>query len=273
MISDLKDAESLMKLSYPSAGKVRPNRITATSLLARVYLYVKDWVNADREATAVINAGLYGLAPITTLFQRNSIETIWEITSNNELLNTEQAGVFIPASATSIPTYPVTNSLLTAFEPGDLRKQNWLKSTIAGNPSVVYYYPYKYKERSSTSPVKEYNIIFRLAELYLIRAEAKAMQDDLTIALQDINAVRGRAGLQAFSANNRNDILLQIEKERQTELFCEWGDRWLNLKRTDRADAVLNTLKGSFWQSTDKSYPIPSTELTYNPALIQNPGY
>ena len=177
-----------MKSAYSSPGTLRPNRYTATALLARVYLYAKDWVNADREASAVINSGLYNLASVTGLFQKTSSETIWDIISNNELLNTEEAGLFIPATATSIPAFRVSNSLLNAFESGDQRKQSWLKSTTVGTPAITYYYPYKYKERLSTSPVKECNIIFRLGELYLIRAEAKAMQDDFSSALQDIIA-------------------------------------------------------------------------------------
>ena len=60
--------------------------------------------------------------------------------------------------------------------------------------------------------------------------------------------------------------------ERQTELFCEWGNRWLDLKRTGTAGTVLSAEK-SGWQSRDTLYPVPDAQLQLNPKLTQNPGY
>jgi starch-binding outer membrane protein, SusD/RagB family len=60
--------------------------------------------------------------------------------------------------------------------------------------------------------------------------------------------------------------------ERQTELFCEWGSRWLDLKRTGTATAVLGTLKPG-WKATDVLYPVPNPQLQVDNLLTQNPGY
>jgi len=85
--------------------------------------------------------------------------------------------------------------------------------------------------------------------------------------------IRTRAGLPNTTANNQAALIDAVIHERQVELFTEWGHRWLDLKRTNRADAVLGILKGSNWQSTDILYPIPQSEIQNNLNIIQNPGY
>jgi hypothetical protein len=89
----------------------------------------------------------------------------------------------------------------------------------------------------------------------------------------DLNIVRTRAGLPNTIANDKNSLLSAIEHERQVELFAEWGHRWFDLKRTGRADAILGIEKAPNWQFTDALYPIPFSELQFNPTLTQNPGY
>ena len=116
-------------------------------------------------------------------------------------------------------------------------------------------------------------MVIRLAEIYLIRAEARAHQNNIAGAQSDINAIRGRAGLANTAAADQNSLLLAIEKERKLELFTEWGHRWFDLKRTNRSDAVLGPVKAPGWQSTDALYPIPFTEIQNNRNVTQNPGY
>jgi hypothetical protein len=116
--------------------------------------------------------------------------------------------------------------------------------------------------------------VLRLAEQYLIRAEARANQNNIAGAVDDINVIRTRAGLPAVSQGvSKDQCLLAIEQERRIELFTEWGHRWFDLKRTNRADAVLSTLKSPNWQSADRLYPIPQSELETDVHLNQNPGY
>ena len=154
-------------------------------------------------------------------------------------------------------------------------KTNWLKTNVVNTPSpaITYYYPFKYKERLATSPVKEYNIVFRLAEQYLIRAEARAQLNNLMAAKNDLNLIRTRANLPAIIVNDKAAIMLAIEHERQIELFAEWGHRWFDLKRTNRSGSVLGPLKGSNWQMSDTLYPLPQVQLDLNVNLHQNPGY
>ena len=111
-----------------------------------------------------------------------------------------------------------------------------------------------------------------LGEQYLIRAEARAQQDNVSGAQEDLNIIRNRAGLLKTTSSDKVSILLAIEQERSKELFAEWGHRWFDLKRTRRTNVILGAIKSS-WKSTDLVYPIPLVEITNNPFLTQNPGY
>ncbi len=170
------------------------------------------------------------------------------------------------------PTYFLTHELLAAFKAGDLRRSHWVDSLIF--PENTYYFPVKYKVNTGTQGrISEYYSVFRLAEQYLIRAEARTRQNKLTDAISDINVIRRRANL-ADLPNTllQEEIIDTILHERQIEFFCEWGHRWLDLKRTGLADEILSPIKPQ-WQSYQKLYPIPTTEMQANPALLQNPGF
>jgi len=270
IISDLKDAQNLMGLSYPSTGKVRPNKHTATALLARVYLYQKNWAEAEAQATILINAGTYNLTNLNSVFLANSSEAIWQLLPVLNFINTADGISFVPFSSAAKPAYVVTDGLLNAFESNDQRKTNWLKSNTVSGQS--YFYPYKYKVNISPT-VMEHNMVLRLAEQYLIRAEARAEQNNINGSQSDLNIIRTRAGLPNTTANDKTSLLDAIQRERRIELFAEWGHRWFDLKRTNKIDAILSVAKPSFWQTTDALYPIPMSELQANPALVQNPGY
>lgn len=272
MISDLKEAQNLLLPDYPTISPVRVNKWAVTAFLARVYLYNKEWAKAETESTAVINAKMYDLVNLNAVFLADSKEAILQLIPVQSNNNTIEGSVFIPSSSTVIPSYILTSNLFNAFESADMRKMNWVnKNMISG---VVYNYPYKYKVRAGTAKT-EYNMLLRFAEQYLIRAEARAQQNNvlgLNSAESDIDIIRNRANLGGTPAADRPTMLLAIEKERQTELFAEWGHRWFDLKRTGRIDAVL-TVNKTGWTSTASLYPIPLTEIQRNPFLIPNPGY
>jgi hypothetical protein len=86
--------------------------------------------------------------------------------------------------------------------------------------------------------------------------------------------IRERAGLPLLHPDlNEEQVLEAIEQERKIELFAEWGHRWLDLKRLNKADMELGPIKGNNWQSSDQLYPIPVYDLLTNPNLTQNQGY
>ncbi|NJN25594.1 MAG: RagB/SusD family nutrient uptake outer membrane protein [Cyclobacteriaceae bacterium] len=118
--------------------------------------------------------------------------------------------------------------------------------------------------------------LFRLAEMYLIRAEARAQQDKISgnqSAQSDINLLRERAGVPLIQGTSKNQMLLAIENERRMEL-CFEGHRWYDLVRTGRDQVVMDEFTNN-WTSKDQLWPVPLREIRNNPELknAQNPGY
>lgn len=268
IISDLKTAQSNLADAYPSAQRARVNKAVAAALLSRVYLYTKDYANAEAQATTVINNGSYKLESLDSTFFNTSNEVIWQ---RFTFYGYTVFGLNFVPSGTS-PNYVLYPSLAASFEPGDARVDKWMKPLPIG--SVTYYYPYKYKLRNATAG-NEYNVLLRLAEQYLIRAEARAQLGKITgagSAAEDLDMVRTRAGLPGTAAASQSAMLLAIENERAHELFAELGHRWFDLKRTNRATAVLGPQKPT-WKATAALFPVPANQILYNSHLTQNEGY
>jgi hypothetical protein len=272
IIRDLVDAKMLLSSSYPTSEKIRPNKWAASALLARVYLYTKRWADAETEASSVISSGVYSLVSnLNNVFLKNSLEAIWQLQVVNIGKNTPEGNEILPASPNSQPTYLVRPELLDSLEAGDHRKQAWIASRTYSGQTI--YYPYKYKVYGNNAPVTEYYMILRLAEQYLIRAEARAHLGNISGAQDDLNIIRARAGLANITASNKDSLLAAIEKERRIELAFEWGHRWFDLKRWGKAGNVLSTLKPSTWRIEHTLWPIPIDQINANPALKQNAGY
>jgi hypothetical protein len=280
IIADLTDAFELLKTAYVTTAayptaRVRPNKWAVAALLARVYLYQRNWQQAETFASAVIGATDYTLeTDLNNVFLGASKEAIWQLLPVIDVVNTSEGNSFVPSNSLFAPNYKLTDTLIKTFEPGDQRKVAWTKTaTVSGTP---YTYPVKYKVRINTTPPtppKEYNMVLRLAEQYLIRAEARAKQNNVVDAKSDLNVIRKRALLGDTPANDSASVLKAIAAERKIEFFAEWGHRWFDLKRTGKADEILSIIKGNNWQSTDVLYPIPSTQILKNNKLTQNQGY
>ena len=273
ILDDLLDAREFLSDNYPSDTRVRPNKASANSLLARVYLHLEDWDNAESEASKVIEDGRYTLEnSLNDVFLIESQEAIWQLQSLVPIVGTYDALRFIltrrPSSGISLRP-----ELISTFEPGDKRLEEWTGSVISD--SETFYFPNKYTERFlfGGATRTQYKIVFRLAEIYLIRAEARARLGNILGAQDDVNIIRQRAGLLPITVSDQSAILSAIAQEKRIELFTELGLRWLDLKRTGRATEVLSPIKPG-WQETDELYPVPLQEFLNNPNLgQQNPGY
>jgi len=300
IISDLKTAQNLLSENYLKGDalnayalgtqeRVRPTKWTATALLARTYLYLKDWPNAEIQASVVIaNSGLYQLLPksqIDQVFLKNNKEAIWQLQPISNGFNSADAYFFIlpdGGPSYSNPVY-LNNELIDVFQNEDLRKINWINSMNLDN--TKYYYPFKYKvtfSNTTGASVTEYSTIFRLAELYLIRAEARAQLGNLSAAVSDVDEIRKRAGLPLIGDINpgivKDNLIAAILKEKRLEFFAEWGHRWLDLKRTGKINEVMSVetpkkSSGNSWKNYQQYYPICIDELKANPNLTPSTGY
>lgn len=279
IINDLTEAKTLMAANYPTGTRLRPNRAAASALLARVYLYLHQWALAETEATAVLTDNQYSLlADLNSVFLANSREAIWQLESVNYGggRNTWEGFASIPGTPTGGALFRLdTVTLIPSFEPNDLRLIDWIGKRVSATTGARHFFPYKYHVRFDLGgPITEHSMVMRFAEQFLIRAEARIQQDKLAGGASDIDSIRLRADLTPF--DNRTDkaaLLLEVEKQRRLELFAEWGHRWFDLKRTNRADAVLKLIPGKDWQVSDTLYPVPQDARSTNINLDQNTGY
>jgi hypothetical protein len=291
IVADLKEAQELLNDNFLNRDlqsyngtpeRVRPTKWAATALLARVYLYLADYPNAETEASKIIsNSSRFSLPALNSVFLKNSTEAIWQLQPVLTGRNTEDAFVFVlPITGPSSYANPVYLSpqILNAFEPGDQRRKggSWIDSVIVSG--TTYFFPAKYKATITSGAASEYLMVLRLAEQYLVRAEARAQQNNIGGAQEDLNRIRTRAGLPDITANDKASLLQLILKERQVEFFTEWGHRWLDLKRTGKVDAVMSVAtplkaNGGQWQSFQQLYPVLYTDIQMNSYLNQNTGY
>jgi starch-binding outer membrane protein, SusD/RagB family len=304
IIQDLIDAKELLSeifldgtLVKTTQERVRPSTWAASALLARVYLFSGDWANAENESSSTIsNTSFFRLSQLNGAFLKASLgnkEAIWQLQPTALFFNTQEAITFIIPAAGPTNGLNATNAvylsnyLLISFEANDKRAMNgnWVNTiTVSGK---TYRYPFKYKinaqdttikATTGSSNMKEFLMMLRLGEQFLIRAEARAQQNNINGAKEDLDSIRIRAGLPKTIANDKISLLNEILHERQVELFAEWGFRWLDLKRTGRVDDIMKTVtpakaNGAPWKSYYQWYPLPQRDLDRAPNLEQNEGY
>jgi len=288
IIADLKNAENLLNSDYVDASdtvitseRVRPTKWAATALLARTYLYSKNYDSAESRATVVINNPIFQIASLDDVFFMNSSEAIWQLMPLSTAFAATEGLYFIlntsPATGNNNSS-TISTQLMGTFEAGDNRKTHWIGSYTKNGST--YFFPNKYKDGSASRTLREYSMILRLAEQYLIRAEARARQGNISGtggALADLNVIRHRAGLLDYSGSmDQASVIAAIQHERQVELFAE-AHRWFDLKRTGTVDAVMSLVtpmkKGNTWSSYQQFYPIPITDVQNSLTLTQTPGY
>lgn len=261
IIADLLFAEQHLPTS--ASLKIRASKYAATALLARVFLYQGDNAKAKTKAGEVISNGGYTILPsYGSIFGGDgSAETIFEI-DFNELDRNRIAEYNFPRSLNGRREVAPAPGLIAAYEVGDQRKN--FSIAVNGLDS----YSVKYDDLSTGT---DNVIVLRLADMYLIRAEAEAkLNGNISTIQQDVDRIRIRAGLSGTPAATYTALLNAIDKERRVEFAFE-GFRWFDLVRTGRAvDVLINVTN-----SNQTLFPIPLDEIQTNkdPGMTQNPGY
>jgi hypothetical protein len=276
ILADLDPTAVIANL--PTANNRIITQRAAQALRARVQLYREQWAEAETLSTTVINANpalvninfangglytnLYGAVAPTS-------EVIWTLpfdpTNQNAI-----AFFYLPASLGGRNEVSATTTLRDAHEANDGRRIiNFTSTTYpAGFPTspAVNAKTLKYT-RVSTGDDFFHHI--RLAEIYLIRAEARArIGTDLSGAASDLNVVRTRAGLPNTTAATQAELLDAILRERRIELAHE-GHRFFDLRRYNRLDLLSMTTN-----SHRVRLPIPQTEIFRSGSILEpNPGY
>jgi len=269
IIADLTEAQTLL----PAADDVYANKITAAAFLARVYLHKGDYNNALTNADAVISSGTYTLpGSVEEAFNASSSESIFAIqqttlnnagTANDGLTTFYACDPSVPGSA-SRGDVGINNQFINLYEPADKRLTLLIYNGTCNKASVT---SAKWKD-----PYANISVI-RLSEMYLIRAECNARLSSAVgdTPVNDVNAIRSKAGASAYGAVTLNDILL----ERDLELAFE-GQRIHDYKRTAKQIAGVDNQGNPITiKYTDPQFifPVPQTEINTNKNLAQNSYY
>jgi hypothetical protein len=260
-----------LDLAYPllptTFNRIRATTNTVTALRARLALYQQDWAAAETNASIIISdATSYKLnAPYNSFWANNVVgtpESIFELSYSATYPNSHRGSWMPPELGGTRVWIPNNAFIALATDP----LVGGSRSALIGKTAAGLYYGTLYYRSPATDP----SYVFRIAELYLIRAEARAQQGGtlLSLAIADLNAVRARAGLTGITATSQADVLLAIENERRIEFAYE-PHRWFDLVRTGRATTVLGI--------TDPNkllMPIPVAQIQASKgAVAQNPGY
>jgi len=267
VISDLTTAKE--KLSSVKV-KGRANRYAASALLAKVYLSKFQQLGdppsaalAVAWADTVLVKGGYSLAPdYTSLFnpKNNTNESIFEVAF--DLQNyTRLAQYYFSRTLSGRYEIAPTSSLIQSYENADTLR---LAAAVAYDTTNKQPYGFKYIDVAGGT---DHVYVFRLAEMYLIKAEALAYSGgDITSIQNNINAIRHRVGIDSVTVATIPELKQIIENECRHEFAFE-GHRWPDLVRTKRAVAVLGI------NEKYTLFPIPLSEKQTNNLMEQNPGY
>jgi tetratricopeptide (TPR) repeat protein len=263
VLRDLNSADSLL-IPPAAQNPVRANQETVWALKARYYLYQGDWAQAITYASKVLSdVKYYALQkPYSAFFLPASTvatkESVFELSYSATYPNTHRNSWQPPANGGTRQWAP-NDAFITLVNDATIGGN---RNALVAKTSAGLWYGNLYYRSPATDPA----YVIRIAEVYLIRAEAEAQQTLLPEALADLNLIRDRAGLLASTAVTQVDILLAIENERRIEFGLE-PHRWFDLVRTKRAEAVLGIT------NTNKYlFPIPANEITLsNGSLTQNP--
>jgi starch-binding outer membrane protein, SusD/RagB family len=286
--ADITAAKALLPNTITDIN--RANVVSANGLHARIALYSEDWANAEAYATTFINA-----IPLST---QANFSAIWTDGNVVELgyrivrtsAQARPGSLFRNTStATQIGTivWTVSNKLYDSYDPTDIRRAAYFRTDAtlaaanrpnANRPGLIIG---KYAGGAYGSATENLvnSKVMRTAEMYLIRAEARAEQNNLVGAASDLNALRA-ARIPSYvnvTLSTKQEAINEIMLERFKELAFE-GHRFWDLKRRGLAVERLSTDASGDGQTLPAldfrfALPIPDPEMKANKAMVQNAGY
>lgn len=257
VLNDLVDAESKL----PETNSFFATQGAAAAQLSRVYLQKADYPSAAAAANRVITSGTYRLVDIESVFDTrefqngvNTDETIFAIQITDQDGTNDLNTFYGSTDEGGRGDIEITQNFLDQFEPNDQRSQLFYTDAVDAVRTIKF--------RNQYGNIQ----VFRLAEMYLTRAEANFRAGTSVGAspLDDVNTIRERAGATPLTAGELT--LDAILKERRLELAFE-GTYIHDLKRTK------SSVGNRPYNDPKLIFPIPLREVTTNPKLVQNQGY
>lgn len=277
VIADLKQAESLLDDSKKNGHFTLA---AAQALLAKVYLYKGDWVNAELYATKAIDNPNYTLLQnanfVSSWASKFTAESILEI-GNTPTSNSGSDGIGYFTEQNGYGDLLATEDLYNTYSATDVRRNLIVPGARAGGEPQAYFikkYPNGVSSRDDNPKV------LRKAEVYLIRAEARA---ELALtdasrragALADLNTIVKRADPAAADVDLSGEELVdRVLLERRKELAFE-GNRLFDLNRKGKDVTNIQSDAQTTFEHPHNRFimPVPYDEMNANSNMVQNPGW
>ncbi|WEA01536.1 RagB/SusD family nutrient uptake outer membrane protein [Mucilaginibacter sp. SJ] len=332
---DLNSAIGILpnKSQYSATDKFRVSKGAAQALLAKIDLYTEDWAGAQNLTSQIISSGEYNLETffgnIWQTTNHNGPESIFEIQYQYSTQYPNLGNIFpttsMPGTEGGWGYFTPTSDLENAFKSqADSVRLNWTimrqgfpvagdpaNTSFNANPAQCKSARYNRKvyvprgERTPNGRFSKDHIYLRLADVYLMNAEAAAMQQQSAQALQSMRTVRNRVGLTTDMTLTGWNLINAVRLERRLEMALE-GDRLYDIRRwkDQSGQPVINSILGpngsfvkyntqqskdpyetknlnepqnkgaNFIAGTHNLWPIPSKEIiASNGKITQNPGY
>jgi starch-binding outer membrane protein, SusD/RagB family len=322
--ADLARAFTLLPTSYSGSNLGRASKWAAAALKAKYHLFDKEWALTVTECANIINNSPHRLlANFADVFNQKdpfnqfNLEQIfvvdftadqtvpdaptWRTDDYNPRLRDEPANAGdrnnLGAALTSrgegftgfgyaIPLPQIANQ--SNWQVGDLRYDVSITQNYLGFPLRFPYFKKNWGLDQVKSPRQnhpENYVVFRLADVYLMAAEAENEANGPANAYQYVNKVRERAFEpdQPWSGLSQSEFRLKMYDERKFEL-CAEGYRKMDLVRWGILVDVIKATQHRPWSSPAANImpkhvllPIPLSEILLNPNLLKsdptNNGY
>lgn len=308
---ELKQAAALLPYfdEYTPDEYGRPHKTAAWAFLSKMFLYKKDYANAEKYADSVILSGKHKLLDnfedVFTIANNWTSEYIWSVYSNAQ--GPSGWGSILPGvmlenkgwgKYNGWGYYMPTKELYDSYEANDKRREATIlkpgdsfvfygeqmeyasTNSLSGYQFRKYMEPFSYPAGAHLSPngdhpTTDLNLpLLRYAEVLLIKAEAEIMQGKN--ADNEINLIRHRAGLSDVS----NADLSELKKQRRSELAGEWANRHFDLVRWgDAKTTYAQPLHGfggdeiwparTFDPAVHHVWPVPRSEVTSSNGIVK----
>ena len=283
--SDLDYASK--KAPETSVGAYFITRTTAHALKARVALYMQDYANAAQYAKDALSAANVS----GNLLEENYSDIYKGVYTSKELLfapytiNPEQVlmslwtpfsmgatGEGLKGVAAELVAQPgVEPDLITGLGYDSRFAQIFALMNQTGTNGINKYL----KDNFTLGQASNTYYFIRLAEVYLIEAEAEARLGNFDKAREAFRTVALRAGYtnEYVDGISNDNFLITLLKHKYVELTCENNEDWFDLIRFTVVDKIDPVQMGMAVSMKRLMLPIPKNAMAGNNMLVQNKGY
>lgn len=292
-VKDVEAALPLMQFgdTNPNNRAVRANKGSAYALLAHIYAWQQKYPECAVAADQVIQNGGYSLVDSTqylNIYKGKSSEGIFEIAESGDNENPGVGSFFwgtlkspyIPnVSFVSYRLDDLFLKQLFAEDPNDIRLTKGFDFLGTPEPICIKYANVKSNGDPSNYVFKNNIIVFRLADIILLKAEALAAEGNNTEARTVLNNLRDKRGAKNTLATDAN-LFEEVIFERGRELFME-GHFYYDLVRLAKEKKIYKfnnpliylpqRMSGPEFEAGKYLWPIDPYLITKNRKLVQTP--